>query len=156
MKRICLSVSVVVVLAALLAGCGSGGGSSSVDLSTPQKAWSQYVTAMQSAEANAFYDLLSSQYLSTVSGKSKQTVLNKWNSTMAAPNSYMMVQLRSIDTTGDQAIATFSFNGNPGYSGQVVLVKEGKSWKIASGTSTKGAAVPGPASSTPSTTSPIK
>jgi hypothetical protein len=128
----------LLVIALLLAGCGQSSPTQG-NLTTPQKAWDEYVSAMKANNAQSFFGLLSSAYVADLggAGASASAALDKWNSLLAAPTTYDKVKLLGIQQSGDQAIVKFGFTDQADYSGQIVLVKEGGAWKIASGTSMK-------------------
>ncbi len=136
MKRTVMIASVLIIAVLALAGCG-GESSSQAGASTPQKAWSHYVSAMKTGSASEFYSLLSSAYLGNTGSESQTDVLKKWNATVAAPGTYDKVKLLSVNQSGTTATVKFTFEGNPDYTGQIVLVKENGTWKLAAGTGMK-------------------
>jgi len=138
MKRISLGMFPLLVIALLLAGCGQSSPTQG-KLTTPQKAWDVYVSAMKANNAQSFFGLLSSAYVANLggAGASASLALGRWKSLLAVPTTYDKVKLLGIQQSGDHAIVKFSFTDNQDYSGQIVLVKEGGAWKIASGTSMK-------------------
>ena len=138
MKRISLGMLSFLVIALLLAGCGQAS-STQAKLSTPRQAWDAYVSAMKSENAQSFFGLLSSAYIANIGGASTSAsaALDRWKGLLAAPATYDQVKLLGIQQSGDQATVKFTFAGHEDYSGQIVLVKEGGTWKIAAGTSVK-------------------
>jgi hypothetical protein len=138
MKRISLGLLPLLVIALLLAGCGQSS-PTQAKLATPQKAWDAYVSAMKANNAQSFFGLISSAYVANLggAGASASAALDRWKSLLAVPSTYDNVKLLGIQQSGDQAIVKFSFTNHEDYSGQIVLVKEGGAWKIASSTSMK-------------------
>ena len=138
MKRILLGAFPLLVIALVLAGCGQSSPTQG-KATTPRQAWDAYVSAMKADNAQSFFGLLSSAFVANLggAGASPSAALDRWKSLLSAPATYDKVKLIGIQQSGDQAIVKFSFTGQAGYSGQIVLVKEGGAWKIASGTSMK-------------------
>ena len=138
MKRMLLGIFALLAIVVLFAGCGQSSHTNG-KLTTPQQAWDAYVSAMKADNAQSFFGLLSSAYVANLggAGASASAALARWKSLLAAPSTYDKVKLLGIQQSGDQAIVKFTFTDHADYSGQIVLVKEGGAWKVASGTSMK-------------------
>ena len=127
-----------ILIIPLVAGCGSTS-TTNGKLSTPRKTWVAFVSAMDAGNAQAFYALLSSSAKAGAGGSAgdASTLMSRWKSSLFAPESFSKATIAGINENDGQATIKFTFPGQAGYSGSVIMVNEGGKWKLAASSATK-------------------
>ena len=121
-RRIIVSACILSVLvsAAMLAGCGSGGSTAQ----TPEQAVKTFFAAYQKLDANTTWNMLSANSMKSVQKKDWEEFLKK----LTGPTKYT---IGKVTVNGDKATAkvTGTISGKTS-TADVPLIKENGVWKV--------------------------